>query len=287
MKPPAFPLYAQDALVGTALMSCEEFGAYMRLLLYQWAHGSLPDDPKALKMLAGAKVSAIVLEKFTKGEDGKLRNDRMEMERQKQSEFREKQRENGNRGGRPKLNQVEPKNNPSLNPNESPHRPTPQDEDEKGILSSSVPKGIAKGMQADGFPDAWSDFLAYRSEKGEPLTTYTIRATMIKLERVGPKKAVAMIRTCIEKGWKNLLEDHELMPKTGAGNSKQNEPEKPKKKTALEIEIDKAKHALANLQSLPIAEVDKTLAFLRTLADGAICAYFSPTEQATIQRILA
>jgi uncharacterized protein YdaU (DUF1376 family) len=103
MKPPAFPLYAQDLLVGGALMSNEEFGIYVRLLCYQWTHQGLPCDQKSLCGLVGSrrKISVAVLGKFKVCEDGKIRNERMELERVKQDAYRESRAENGRKGGRP------------------------------------------------------------------------------------------------------------------------------------------------------------------------------------------
>lgn len=93
-------------------MSNEEFGMYMRLLCYQWSYGAIPSEAKRLQNLLASRrpIPAIVLEKFKLCEDGKYRNDRMELEREKQSIFRLKQALNGSNGGRP----IKPKNNPSL-----------------------------------------------------------------------------------------------------------------------------------------------------------------------------
>lgn len=95
-KAPAFQFYAADFIVGTAAMTAEDVGVYMRLLCYQWEHESLPDDERALSQLAGTrkKISSFVLSKFTKGDDGKLRNARLESERKKQADFRESRKTN-------------------------------------------------------------------------------------------------------------------------------------------------------------------------------------------------
>lgn len=94
-KAPAFQFYAADFLVGTAAMSAEEVGAYIRLLAYQWEQGGLSSDERALRGLAGARrISAAVLSKFPKSDDGLLRNARLEIERAKQAAFRETRAEN-------------------------------------------------------------------------------------------------------------------------------------------------------------------------------------------------
>lgn len=103
-KPPAFQFYPADFLVGTASMSNEEVGIYIRLLSYQWERGGLPSEDKPLRALAHSRkqVPEIVLAKFERGDDGILRNARMEKERNKQIAFRESRKVNGSLGGKAK-----------------------------------------------------------------------------------------------------------------------------------------------------------------------------------------
>lgn len=143
MTPPAFQFYPDDFLAGCLDLTPAEVGAYIRLLCVQWSRGAIKPDPDRLAMLAGGEVSDAVLEKFETGEDGLLRNARLESERAKQAEYRERQAANGRRGGRPKKatgkpeeSQKEPKINPTLfsglsetkangNPNKSSPSPSP------------------------------------------------------------------------------------------------------------------------------------------------------------------
>lgn len=96
MKPPAFQFYAADFLVGTAAMTAEEVGAYIRLLCYQWDTGSVPDDDLTIQRLTGCQASAVakIRAKFVASADG-LKNARLEAERAKQRQYREKQAANG------------------------------------------------------------------------------------------------------------------------------------------------------------------------------------------------
>lgn len=111
-KPPAFQFYAADFLTGTALMTDEEVGQYIRLLCHQWILGPLPsENPSLSRLLSGGFPKPLVLEKFETTDDGQLLNARLERERIKQIEYREKQAENGKKGGRPKGLA-----NPTLNP---------------------------------------------------------------------------------------------------------------------------------------------------------------------------
>lgn len=100
MKPsPAFQFYPADFLVGCAELSAEQVGAYIRLLCYQWSKGALPDNNKLLAALAGCKLASvsIIRAKFTKGEDGLLRNQRLEEVRNEQEDYRKKQAERATR----------------------------------------------------------------------------------------------------------------------------------------------------------------------------------------------
>lgn len=113
-KDPAFPFYAQDFLTGVMHFSMEERGMYITLLAYQWAHGKIPK--KRLGFILGSDwVNAWVAvgEKFVDVDDEFVANLRLEEEREKRARFKEKQVENGKRGGR------KPKNNPDLTQIES------------------------------------------------------------------------------------------------------------------------------------------------------------------------
>ena len=101
-QPPAFQFYPDNFRDGCADMEQSEIGAYMLLLCYQWGHGSIPSEKARMERAAYGPVSDHVLKKFRLCEDGQLRNERMEKEREKQVKYREKQSEYGKNGGRPK-----------------------------------------------------------------------------------------------------------------------------------------------------------------------------------------
>lgn len=101
-KPPAFQFYVSDFLTGTAHFRPEEVGSYIRLLCFQWEHGGIDEqDMDIVGGLAQEKLSR-VKKKFEKGEDGLLRNKRLEETRERQRLFSIKQGLNGKKGGRPK-----------------------------------------------------------------------------------------------------------------------------------------------------------------------------------------
>lgn len=110
MKPPAFQFYVDDFIGGTVALTTVEVGAYIRLLCYQWGTGSIPGDQESLTLIAGAIVSGKVIAKFPNG-----KNRRLEMERRKQKEYRDKQRLKGIASGVSRSNRgstvVQPKAN--------------------------------------------------------------------------------------------------------------------------------------------------------------------------------
>lgn len=102
MRAPAFQFYPDDFLAGTMHFTDAEVGLYMRLLCVQWAVGGVPNDDDEIASYGKGRTSvARVKSKFVLGEDGMLRNLRLEQERRKQQEYRESRAVNGKHGGRP------------------------------------------------------------------------------------------------------------------------------------------------------------------------------------------
>ncbi len=124
MKSPAFQFYAQDFLTGVMYLTNEEVGIYIKMLAKQWTDGKIPK--KRLGLFVGydwVNLSEEIKEKFTdKGEY--VINERLEIEREKKSNFLKKQSENGKKGGRPS------KSNKLKNPNDTQINPL-EEEDEK------------------------------------------------------------------------------------------------------------------------------------------------------------
>lgn len=107
---PWVALYPEDFLGAIQVMSNESLGMYFRLLLHQHGHGSIPDpdlDERAFCRAAGVfpgeweQPWSDIADKFPEGEDGKLRNPRMEREIEIRNGIRDKRIEAGKKGGRP------------------------------------------------------------------------------------------------------------------------------------------------------------------------------------------
>lgn len=139
-KAPAFLLYSNDFYMDTLTWDVEEVGAYLRLLLFEWINGPLPDDPKQLSAICGLergknwkrkwdRVSQNLLKKFSKvthemlkkfshftlDDIGKLSNIRLEEERQKQIKHRELQSQKGKASAEKRATAVEPMFQPEGN----------------------------------------------------------------------------------------------------------------------------------------------------------------------------
>jgi uncharacterized phage protein (TIGR02220 family) len=91
MKKQYFDFYPQDFLEGTAAMSDEEVGCYIRLLCHQWLLGKdgLPASQDEIMALIKrpTPIPSAVMAKF-QNINGLLKNQRMEIERDKQLAYR-------------------------------------------------------------------------------------------------------------------------------------------------------------------------------------------------------
>lgn len=99
-KSPAFQFYPKDFMAGTATMSLQEVGAYMRLLCFAWDAGGVPNDASERARICGCsraqerELWKKVGKKFSLQNDVFL-NERMEEERKKQADYRRRQSDKG------------------------------------------------------------------------------------------------------------------------------------------------------------------------------------------------
>lgn len=90
-KDPAFLFYTQDFYVGTAFLTHEQVGKYIRLICAQHQHGRLTEEK--IMHICG-DLDRNVLDKFQKDEDGNYFNVRLEAEIEKRKKFSESRRGN-------------------------------------------------------------------------------------------------------------------------------------------------------------------------------------------------
>jgi uncharacterized protein YdaU (DUF1376 family) len=104
---PAFMFYPQDWDTGTQAMTLAQRGLYCSLLCYQWAHAYLPDpkDEEMYARIGRCTVKEIrhnwpaLQEKFATDDQGRLYNERLQTERERQKSYRATQAKNGRAGG--------------------------------------------------------------------------------------------------------------------------------------------------------------------------------------------
>lgn len=111
-NPPAFQLYAQDFLADAkvSVMNAHEVGVYVRLLLHCWVEDGLPNDEEDLQDLSKGGDSTLQpwaqtwkkVQRCFYEKDGKLRNKRLDMEREKQIRWREKSSKGGKKAAKNK-----------------------------------------------------------------------------------------------------------------------------------------------------------------------------------------
>jgi uncharacterized protein YdaU (DUF1376 family) len=95
-KDPAFLFYPGDFNEGTQDFTNEEVGAYLRLLLFQFAQGHLPEDRirKRLGHDMFVKLWPTLKEKFIRDKGGLYYNVRLEEEQIKRANFCKSRRKN-------------------------------------------------------------------------------------------------------------------------------------------------------------------------------------------------
>jgi uncharacterized protein YdaU (DUF1376 family) len=153
MRPPAFQLYADDFISGTSDMTDAEVGLYMRLLCAQWSRGGLPNDIEELLRFSRGSTTLQaerVKRKFVVGDDGQLRNARLEAEREKQAVWREKSRLGGKKSG--VVRNSKKGGSTTVQP---PYEPTPQPKGNSPLSTlqviSPTPLSEPKAPSADRF----------------------------------------------------------------------------------------------------------------------------------------
>lgn len=197
-RAPAFPLYVDDFIGGTVEMSPEEVGAYIRLLCYQWNRGSIPVDHSVQVRLTGGCVSVAVLEKFPVGQDGQLRNPRLESVRGERAAFLESQSKKGalsaekrrlekerfNRGSTGTLTGVQPDHQPDGQPKVN--LPSPSPSPIKKDIAPSSPWVVAYGVElpeklrTQNCLEAAKLWIEYKKEKRQGYKATGLRALMTK-----------------------------------------------------------------------------------------------------------
>jgi uncharacterized protein YdaU (DUF1376 family) len=197
---------------GVAMLTMEERGMYISLLCYQWTHGPL--DPKRVGLFLGLPWDSISLEvrqKFKKDDNGRIYNQRLEDERAKRAAFKEKQRINGQKGGRPKnpnKTQTKPKRKPKKKPLGNGDGNGSVYDNENG--SGNVTREVVFPFSSKTFADQWDVWKEYRSEEHgfkyrSPSTEQAALKKLSTLSQGNEETAIEIIHQSLANGWKGFF----------------------------------------------------------------------------------
>ncbi len=221
-RSPAFQFYADDFLAGTLEMSQSDVGAFIRLLCHQWSRGSIPVETEKQQRLAGGSVSVDVLAKFQLCDDGLLRNARLEAEREKQQEYRNKQREKGlksalarsvvNHGSAAVGTTVEQSHQPDGQPDGQPElnspSPSPIIKNTPSISPWVVAFGVElpESLRTENCLEAVKLWLKYKSERREGYKQTGLKAALTKWSReFNPATFPSAVDHSMAQGWKGIF----------------------------------------------------------------------------------
>lgn len=209
-KAPAFQMYAQDFLTGVMDLTMEERGIYITLLCKQWSVNNTNGIPKKrLRLFLGydwENLPEMVKEKFVDNGDY-FYNKRLLQIVLDQNAFREKQRLNGLKGGRPKT-QKKPKKSSSMK----------IEDRSKKIEEEKV--DIIYPYTSKEFINIWSNWKIYKAKefKFNYRTLQSEQAALKKLSNDSDNvsHAIESIELAMANGWKGIY------PQKIINNGKQN-----------------------------------------------------------------
>ena len=197
-KAPAFQMYAQDFLTGVMDLTMEERGIYITLLCKQWSVNNTSGIPKKrLRLFLGydwENLPEMVKEKFVDNGDY-FYNKRLLQIVLDQNAFREKQRLNGLKGGRPKT-QKKPKKSSSMK----------IEDRSKKIEEEKV--DIIYPYTSKEFINIWSNWKIYKAKefKFNYRTLQSEQAALKKLSNDSDNEshAIESIELAMANGWKGI-----------------------------------------------------------------------------------
>ena len=245
-RSPAFQFYADDFLAGTLDLSQEEVGAYVRLLCHQWNRGSIPVETEKQQRLAGGSVSVDVLAKFRLVDGCGLINDRLEKERAKQAEFRQKQREKGllsaeARKNQPRFNHGSTKPPTAVQPSGQPDTQPEGNSPVSSLQSSNKDKAperlrdsmsqwhvafgldLPESLQTQECLQASKDWLAYKAEKRQGYKKSGLKAALAKWSNEFTSATFpSAVQNSMANNWQGVFPLPEPRPQRG-----QEDPPKP------------------------------------------------------------
>lgn len=259
--PPSFNLYPGDLIKSCIEMAADEFGAYMRLLCYQWEHGAVPCSVEKLARICGVDRSEFpqiweaIGDRFEDEEDDNLEvmvkvQSRLKEQRAKDIEVWQARKAGGKLGGRPKRKGGESreKRKPrglgggSL---EETSR-VPSTEKGKGKREESLNNKDVSISDSDDwvFPDGWDtpelrssldDWAAMRKRIKKPVKSLEGASKIFK-HFDSPEHLAYAAEFCEANEYQGLKPDYRPSSKSDGGGSKQ--------KTFTQMRVENTQRAI-------------------------------------------
>lgn len=206
-KAPAFQFYAQDFLTGTLDMTMEEKGIYITLLSIQWSKGEIPKERLGLLIHRDWNgVPDMVKKKFTDLGNTVI-NERLHLQKQKMDEFREKQRLNGLKGGRPLKNKTQTK------PKDKPNKSSSIEDRSKKIEVRKKKKEIEVELPfaSEIFSETWDAFLQMKwdAHKFKYKSIASMKRQLLNLVNLSGNdetRAIQILNQSIANQWSGIFE---------------------------------------------------------------------------------
>lgn len=240
-SPPSFSLYPGDLIKSCVDMSVCEFGAYMRLLCYQWEHGAIPAAKDRMARICGMDRADFdvawtgIGDRFddVKGENlkGKLKvQSRLAEQRERDIETWQARKAGGRKGGRPseRASEILGSRKPQGLGEGSPEKTSTEKgegkrETNKKKKESFDPTDLPLPFSSEPFAEAWGAFCKMRREIGKPFRETGAEATLKMLSKKGEPLAIAALEISTANEWQGIREPDPPrgVPRPGPGNGGQ------------------------------------------------------------------
>jgi uncharacterized protein YdaU (DUF1376 family) len=212
-KPPAFQFYPSDFLAdeNVATMTNQEVGCYIKLICYCWREGSIPKDITLLSKMCGEAPDRMTemwpsLSRCFRenGSRERLVNPRLDVEREKQENYRKHQSEAGKIGMKRRWDKG------SDNKPITSLLPPVITNDNSSSSSSNIKKEIIKKESIE-VPEwigqeLWSEFLAHRKKLRKPMTEYAQKLMFKKLAwaKDNGQNPTHLLKNAMLKGYQDV-----------------------------------------------------------------------------------
>lgn len=192
MKDPAFLFYSSDFLTGTALLTHEEVGKYIRLLCYMHQHGELTKEQ--MEVLVG-NLSVNLMVKFSLTETQTYTQPRLFEEIEKRKRFTESRRNNGKKGGRKPIGKANAK------PLGKAKNNLPENENEN--RNNNINRELEYPFVSENFLKVWNVLTS--QPKWKKKTLAALQGNLNLLSGLSEVEAITTIQATINGGWQGLF----------------------------------------------------------------------------------